>query len=335
MKYCLISSARWKELAFPDGMPDILPSGLYQWLSAFEDSQMVLPKTREDIEAFDIIHINMPRANIPYVDYYVKRKDSRTKIVVNIDYSVDLWQKAYEHWPIVLQEIDKADLIFHVEPYGAELLSEMLHRPVPTIPHPVNVKAIREKFLREKKPNPKPLIGVMGHRYDQNYLLPYFVFRDLDVQSFLFDHVEGESEKGIGFLYDATFGRIPHEEYLTVMSKCDIMIETATTYSYGRSVVEAAALDVPVVGGSNVSAMKILFPSLVVDNPRDVSGQKGMLVDVLNYKDPAEWLSDRIDFYSTVTCKNRLLKELGLEDSGVRQDRVVQPDIRQPLAQKA
>ncbi len=315
MRYCLVTSKRWKELFFPGGLKQTLPSGLWQWLGAFggTEKDLLIPRCEADMEEYDIVHVNVPRANIPYIRQIAECKPKHTKLVVNIDYSIEMWQNGYEHITVLLRELDKADLIFSVESTMADIISHYLKRPVPVIPHPTNIEQI-QGYVKERR-NKKPMIAVLGHRYDQNFTLPYFAFHDIDCVSILFGYTQIDA-KGIGFYYDLINKSLPIEKYFGLLASCDIAIETALTRSYGRSVVECAILGIPVVGGPSVEAMRIMFPDTceTFAEPRAIHDLIMTLMQDHEYCDyTVKRAQKKVGNYSHETCKNMMLEALGYE----------------------
>jgi len=146
-------------------------SGLTHWGKIFKGDYHI--PNYDEIENYDVIHINYTPSNIGKVKYIHKLINGRdTKIVLNIDHAVDLWAaNGFVEINQMIDEIKLADHLFSVETVMASTMTELLDREVHLIPHPTDVEMIRKNFYRKKTSGKGISITVFIHSYDKNWLL--------------------------------------------------------------------------------------------------------------------------------------------------------------------
>jgi len=92
---------------------DCLRTGLYSWIPVFDGNVKHFKETsKQEIRDADIIHINMSGQDIHLVGEVrdILGNDSKTKIVVNNDYTVELWQSSFDYPPTLRRELQYADM---------------------------------------------------------------------------------------------------------------------------------------------------------------------------------------------------------------------------------
>ena len=85
---------------------------------------------------------------------------------------------------------------------------------------------------------------------------------------------EKRSNVPIVCMFDEVVGRMKYFEYLKLLSRVMINIDITPDYTYGRGVVDAAALGVPTIGSRTIEAASRLFPSTTVIEGKDGSLHK-------------------------------------------------------------
>ena len=214
MKYCLISAHHFRSET-EKSEEELVISGLYQWGQAFKQYDegghyVYIPDLQGyQIEEFDLIHLNMTVNNQTILSE-IRDKigySSPSKLICNVDISPEMWQGAYGRLPLqLLREIDKADMLFSVEPMGADILSSCLSREVFVIPHPVPVERIREQYLRYDR---NGALAVIYHRYQGGeWLLPYLAARGLDLQKWLLGWIGNDEGEKPDLLYNEVVPRL-------------------------------------------------------------------------------------------------------------------------------
>ena len=309
IKYCLLAFDHTEAIDDNDHGNRQLPiSGLYNWANALRGKRS-FPRTPEEFEKFNLFHINITSKNLFLLPTFLKNKPSSAKLLLNVDFSVELWNQNFAYPDLFLEQINKADYIFAVEPLMAEILSNSLHRYIPCIPHPLDTEGLK-KYRTNDRINQ---IGVSLHRYDNNFLLPYFAVKDFapEYQSLLLGSTTS-SKQGFLHMYDFILENCKFEEMISKISSLYLMYETYTIHSYGRLSAECAVLGIPCVGTHAVYSIKKCFPDLTT-NINDIPKQKSLIKKLINdkefYSEVAMKAVKLSEYYSYKNCV-KLLREL-------------------------
>jgi len=307
IKYCLLAFDHNEEKDDNDHGGRQLPiSGLYNWANIFNGKRM-FPRTPEEFDQFNLFHINITSKNLFLLSTFLKKKPSSAKLLLNIDFSVELWNQNFAYPDILLEQIDKADYIFAVEPLMAEILSDALRRHVPCIPHPIDTEGLKT-FQTNSRLNQ---IGVSLHRYDNNFLLPYFAIKDFapEYQSLLLGSTTS-SKQNFLHMYDFILENCSFEKLINTINKLYIVYESYTIHSYGRLSAECAVLGIPCVGAECVSSIKKCFPDLATKT-NDIVKQKSIINYLIHdkefYSEVAIKALKLSEYYSYNNCKSLLM----------------------------
>jgi len=251
-------------------------SGLYLWKEAFKQNgksgEINTFWRREDLENYDIVHINYTPSNIslPTVVRNELGKDSDTKLVINVDLDVSHWSASWAyHINELMRELPLADKIFHVEPVGTKTLSHLLNTKIDTLPHPVDVTNLYDYI----QPVREEVIGSIFHRYTGETTTHYISQKNIPLRRYLFGYTPISKQPMVANagMYDQIFmqkGFTEHiEEFSTIKIGCDLY----SGYTFGRAVVEMAALGIPAVVSNTIAAANYLFPDTTV-SPFDTEG---------------------------------------------------------------
>ena len=310
IKYCLLCFDPYEEQEGNSfGDTDLPLSGLFNWARVFNGKRS-FPNCAEDYEQYNLIHINITTRNLFLLDQFLKLKPSYAKLLLNIDFSIDMWKNSLPLYPeLILSLIDKADYIFSVEPESANLLSLSLQRPVPCIPHPVATHLI-SKYRQSERLNQ---VGFSIHRYDDNVLIPAFLARLLhsySLQSIVLGAVHG-SKSNIQHLFSFFKESCVFEELIKTISSLFALYESYTIHSYGRLTAECACLGVPVVGGKYVYSIAKCFPDCALEKPNDFTNAHSLLVKLYHDTDFYTHVSQNAivlsEYFSFENCKNLML----------------------------
>ena len=307
IKYCLLTWDRFEKQHIDSfATQDMCVSGLYNWSKVFNGDRF-FPRTSEDFDKYNVIHLNVTSKNLPLIaKIYPKINHNKTKLVLNIDYAFELWNSNFQSQHYFLQEIDKADHIFAVEPCMAEILSEALHRNVPCIPHPSPIDQIKKYTTKER--DFKILCSI--HKYDMNYLFPWYCIRDLDpkwVSSCIGAYTA--LDKVLPY-YDNPQEYCKFDTLVEYIAKHYMCIESYTIHSYGRLSVECAALGVPCIGSKFVYSIQKCFPELCIENNSILSAKKliNLLIDdKAFYSEVAKKAIEESEYFSFDNCKKLML----------------------------
>jgi len=279
LNYCLIGDNVGQNVV--DASNDGLQlSGLYLWSQAFNlhgsSGRIDAIWRKEDLEDYDIIHVNYTPSNnqLPAVIKEELGTDSSTKLVVNVDLDIKYWG---QNWAYNLHnfktDLEAADVLFHVEPKGGELINQLFGLSVHTNPHPVDVRNLYDHMRSVKE----PVIGTIFHRYAPNTLLPYAAQKNIPLRRVLFGF-QPTGKHGIvanAGMFDQILKYQHFKEYAIELAKCAIGFDLYDGYSYGRATIEMAGLGVPAVVSNTVHASH-LFPMTSVD-PYDTKGAEKIL----------------------------------------------------------
>lgn len=310
LSYCLIGDpVAFESIKNSDGLT---LSGLWQWSLSFDNygsrGDVKLIRRKEELEEFDVIHINMTGGNLalPNMVRDELGDSSDTKLVINVDFDVMQWGANWQYPTILLKAIECCDMLFHVESTGSKTLSHVLNRDVHTLPHPVDVVGL-DKY---KKSDREPTIVTMWHRYVPDCVHPYFAQKDIPLYRVLL----GSREKIPTLsMYDFSYQPQPFVDGIDIMSRATFGCDLYPGRSYGRSVIEFAALAVPCVCSNTVEASCRCFPDLAID-PYDVSAAHRLfemliddqekLVDVYTHA------YESAGYYSQKNCYARFIEAL-------------------------
>jgi len=281
LKYLLIGDSRGQKFQNEPDSNDLKLAGLYQWSNTFRgfgaggDIQPYWRK--EDLEEFDIIHINYTPSNTQLPQWVREElgSSSSSKIVINVDLDAKQWGQNFAYNILSMRkDLECADVLFHVEPHGAELLEHLLGRKVHVNPHPVDVSRIYDFRTKDDQ----DMAGVMYHRYTADTLVPYLILKDIPIRRVLFGYTPAGKLPVVSNagMYDEIRMYENYQEHIINFSKSFIGIDLYSGYSYGRAPIEMAALAIPGVVSSTLGCANRLFPYTQVD-PFDVKGAKEII----------------------------------------------------------
>ncbi|MDD5614967.1 MAG: hypothetical protein PHH85_02060 [Candidatus Methanoperedens sp.] len=295
-------------------------SGLYQWANAFKrcgKGGTIEPFWRkEDLEDYDIVHINMTPSNLQHISVIRNElgESSSTKIICNIDLDVTHWSVNFSYYMTALvKELEKADVLFHVESTGANVLSHIVDRNVYVCPHPVDVSSIYDYIIKYRE----PMAGVIFHRYTGESMTPYIALRNIPLRRVLFGYTPIGKQAAVSNagMYDDI---LPYQDFksnISEMAKMFLGCDLYQGYSYGRAVVEFAALEVPIVASNTIGAARYLFPETAV-NPFDTKDAEDKFKRIISDPDFADSVirtaAERCSLYS---LENRYKAFCGMIES--------------------
>jgi hypothetical protein len=268
--------------------------GLFQWSVAFEKfgkgGVMSADIHKHSLENFDVVHVNYTPGNDSYIAAIRNAlgKKSDTKIIANVDFATGMWNRLDPY--VTKSMLEQADMVFHVESNGANrirrLLSEETKNKVFTIPHPVNTKEIQRAAKTERE----PVIACQYHRYMDSWQDYWWGLMEIrkqypDYKVILMNYTAPEGGRGrvpIVSMFDEVIGRQKYFEYIKMLSNVEINIDITSDYTYGRGVVDAAALGVPTIGSCTIEAMKTVFKDTMVYPGMDA----GVMQKFINLQEP-------------------------------------------------
>lgn len=287
-------------------------TGLYQWVNVFR-GDVKYPRDVVNYNDYDLIQVNMSTQDIHLVGDIrdVIGKDSKTKLVLNNDYTTEMWGNAFD-WPsTITREIRNADMLFGTEYFQASALSELSGRTVHVIPHPADVKRMKSLAPLKKK----NIISTIWRRYDNFYYIPHLVTRNHGLTTQLIGYDKNMDRKTFvaTTLYDTVLAATNVFQFMDQMRTSLIVYDPFTFHSYSRSTVDTAALGVAVVGSNRTQSMQICYPHTCVD-PYDVIRGRELIDKLIHDKDfydlVVKTALENVEFYNHVNSRHRYLKAL-------------------------
>ena len=291
---------------------ELARTGLYQWINVF-NGEVKYPRDVLDYSEYDIVHVNMSAQDIHLIGDIREElgKDSKTKLVVNNDYTTEMWQRSFNNPNVIGRELKAPDMIFGTEYHMATALSEMSGRKCFVIPHPADVKR-----LKAINPIPKKdVISVIWRRYDNHAYIPSFVARNhgLTTQLIGYDKKVDPKVWLTTSMYDYVFAGTNCFDFCDQMRESRVVYDPFTYHSYNRAIVECAALGVPVVGSNRTQSINVCYPYTKVD-PYDVKEARKLIGKLLNDDEFREkvikYALESAEFYNHANAKEKYLLAL-------------------------
>ena len=295
----------------------IIQSGLFCWVQAFRKSGGVgemFPSIRKDyLEQYDIVHINYTSGHPSYIEAVRNALgNSSTQIIANVDYAMSMWETIN---PFNMKhQLNMADMVFHVESSGAAALSRFLDRKVPTIPHPVDTRCLKGMRVDDKAKNVRATC--QWHRYGSTWSAYYYGLLGHDIERYLVSFVPPGPQKLVNLetLFDRVLLSMEYVPYIShVLSTATINLDLAPDNTYGRGIVDAAALGIPTVGSNTIEASRIIWPELSVkphDHEATYKLVDRLLHDTEFYSDMSSRGIDLCDLYSCESSYKRMMEAL-------------------------
>lgn len=300
---------------------ELARTGLYQWINVF-NGKVSYPRDIVDYNDYDIVQVNMSTQDVHLVNDIKEslNEDSKTRIVVNNDYTTEIWGSAFGNPNTLAREIKEADMVFGTEYYQVTALSELADRKVYVIPHPSDVKRLKSLPEMPKK----DIISTIWRRYDKHSYIPSLVVRNhgLTTQLIGFDKTQDPKTWQTTTLYDYVLSGTNYFDFCDQLRESEIVYDPFTFHSYNRAIVDCAALGVVVVGSNRTQAINVCYPFTKVD-PYDVTSARkliGRLLSDENFrKKVVDHAQEVVEIYNHINSKEKYL--MALEES-IREERV-------------
>jgi hypothetical protein len=291
---------------------ELARTGLYQWINIF-DGEIKYPRDVVNYNDYDIVHINMSGQDLHLVgDVRAKIGDnSKTKLIVNNDYTTEMWQNAFDFPTTVEREISYADMVFGTEYYQVTALSELTGRRCYVIPHSCDIK--RLKTLPEVKK--KNIISTVWRRYDNFYMIPSLAVRNQGMTTRLIGYDKNVDKKSFiaTTLFDYVTAGTNYFEYTEQMRESKIVYNPFTFHSFDRGTIDCAAMGVAVVGSNRTQSMGVCYPHTICD-PYDVTKARELIkklnTDSEFYDLVVKTALEKCEFYNHENSKERFLMSL-------------------------
>jgi len=279
IKFCMTTNYIHQQLI--DG-EECLRTGLYSWLPVFDGGvRQWQDMDPAEYEKYDIIHVNLSGQDI-HIPGDLKKKlgdSSKTKVVANNDYTVELWQSSYDYLTTVGRELQYPDMLFGTEPNQVGAMELLTERNVHLITHPCFVKRLKTLTPAQKK----DIISVMWHRYDNYAVVPSLAVKDLGPKTRLIGYDPNSDKKR--YLTSCHYNYVtPGTNYMDFceqLMESKIIVDPFTLTSQSRTGWDCAALGVPMVGSDRNYSVQKCFPQTMC-SPHDIKKMRELVKKLLN-----------------------------------------------------
>jgi len=245
------------------------------------------------LDQYDIIFVGISRPELQGNLMSLIREElgvnSKTKVVANVDYAVEMWPMAFNATHL-RHELDKADYIFAAEKSMVSHLKALMNnRTIHYFSHPTDLRTLK-KLGQPIEGRQNRNLAII-HRYDNNWMDMYIATKDLkgiETYAVLLD--PGIQVECLPY-FQFTVNGLPYPQFMEMLSHSRICMDSYhKMHSYGRMPVECACLRVPIVSTDWVTSATEIWPEITVP-AGDIFAQREMAQRLID--DPA--------FYKTVT----------------------------------
>jgi len=289
---------------------ELTRTGLYQWINVFR-GKVMYPRDVVDYNDYDIVQVNLSKQDIHLIGDIRKKITGKTQLIVNNDYTTEIWGKTFEFPTQIERELQHADMLFGTEYYQTTALTELSQRKCYVIPHPADVRRIKAST----KPRKKPIISTIWRRYDTNTLIPSLMVRNQGMTTQLIGYDKQFDPKlyHTTTLFDYVYAGTNYMDFCNQLAESTIVLDPFTYHSYSRATVDTAALGVAVVGSNRTQSMQMCYPHTCVD-PWDVTKARELIKRLTDddafYKQVVDTALERSEWYNHTNSRERYLVAL-------------------------
>lgn len=307
LKYVLIGDE--SAVSSTKNQKDCLLTGLWGWSRAISrygnTGDVRLLRRKEDLEQYDIVHINLTSGNWALLDVISDTlKESSTVLMANIDFTVANWDN-FPYFAMIKKMFSHVDIPFHTEPVGASALSNVLDRRIFCMPHPCDIECLDH----HKKLDRKNYITSIHHRYHSMINCLWMAQINVPMHRVLLGYVKGNVPALP--MFDYVFPYLPFMEAIDIMSRGRFGLDMFPFPVTGRAVIDFAALAVPCVCSNQIYSCRKLFPDLCIE-PFDVKQANTLILDLLDDDEKYESVFKNayynVSFYGYKECYERLIR---------------------------
>jgi len=300
---------------------DVYVPGLINWPRVFQGGIVKFEElSKREVEEADILHVNLTGKDklVPLSIRECLGDSSSTKLVVNLDYSIEYFQAAFPDPVMFFKALASADLIFATEPYQQRALQYIVDhhfekprcKKVPLIPHPCPVSQLNKMKIENSRMD---IIAVHMHRYCKQVYISAMLSQTLpNTMSCLVGYLPDKAPYPAGG-FDMVLEDRPWKKYIQFLRHCKYGLLYTNIHSLGRFVMECACLGIPCVSTNTVYATRICFPELTF-SPLELEDMRKALerlvTDIEFYERVKDKGCKRVEFFNYKISKERFLKEL-------------------------
>jgi len=311
IKYLLLTNYIHTQLL----QEELTRTGLYQWLNVF-DGDVKYPRDVINYNDYDIVQINLSAQDVSLIGDVreVIEKNSKTKLIVNNDYTTEIWSKAFKFPTPIGRALRMADMIYGTEYFQATAVSELAERKCYVVPHPADIRRLKSL---SRTPT-KSIISTIWRRYDNHAYIPSLAVRNhgLTTQLIGYDKKLDPNFHVTTTLFDYVLAGTNYFDFCDQLRESRIVYDPFTYHSYSRTTVDTAALGIPVITSNRTQSGVLCYPHTVID-PYDVTAARQLIKrlqeDKEFYKLVVDTALERSEFYNHSNSKERYL--VALEDA--------------------
>ncbi len=293
---------------------ECLRTGLYSWLPVFDGEVRRYPEVDpSEYQNYDIIQVNMSGQDM-FILGEVRKVlgwNSKTKLVANNDYTVELWQGSFEYLPAYAQAIANADMVFGTEPNQVETMQVLTKRKVHLITHPCFVK--RLKTMSTKKP--QKYLSVVSHRYDNYNSVPSLSIKGLGHPTRLigYDRNSDKLQYSTMIYYEDIKDATNYMDFCDQLLESKVVVDPFTLTSQNRTGWDCAAMGIPMVGSDRTYSVQQCFP-FTSCSPFDIGTMRKMVKRLLEdeefRKKVIDYAKEKVEMVSYESSKAKYLAAL-------------------------
>lgn len=347
--YCLVceDGSFFPELVVDD-IHKLNRAGSYQWYKAFRnanwraDVRHINDMATDDLSKYSLLHINLAGTNLDLIRHIKEIiKGSNTKLMVNLDYSLECFEAAFNNPWLFAKSLMMADVIFVQEPSQRAFLTMLLRDTVvpgmgnkfygkrdfqvPLVPHPCQTGEMKKLFVPYEER--QDALIFCYHRYNGGQLwVPAWVVQDLKLPTgeqiplyatnLVVETQALDRSAAPMLLWDysqsaQTIGN--WDKWVYLLSHSTLGFSYYTLHSFDRFICEAASLGVPVVCTNYSYSGTQLFPNICHD-VLDLAGMRGsfdkLVSDEEFYQNTAKFAFEKVEEFNWVNSIKRLFQAM-------------------------
>lgn len=283
----------------------MLIGGFYNWHRVLS-GEFELHATRSGkLKDYDILFLGMSKPELEGMLISEIREeigyDSQTLIVACVDYAIEIWGNTFNMKSLGM-ELKEADIIFTGEPKMQNQLIALTGKKVNLLEHPTNTSILKQ--MGQPYETRQNAVLCLIHRYNNDWVPSWLVVKDFkDIQNYAV-FLDGHPNNLVTKMPFFQFVRpgVDYDPWIQFLKQSKIVVDSYhNMHTYGRGIVDAACLKVPVIGTNMVHAQTQLFPQLTTE-PNDVLKQRELLRQLIAdkdfYKEVTEYAYKAVETYS-------------------------------------
>lgn len=307
-------------------------NGVEAWAHALRGEYIGAPFPHPDeLAKFELVIANTVHRLVPEYEQFIKIKVKAQKWVALIEGDGMDYTRLV---PRLSSFLDRCDLVININPYSTPLIRALTKTPVEEFGIPYPVEAMRAKRIPPSEREREILI-CPSHAREPSILAAEAAAKDSSAKLRLYVPKVSRkwSNRGLflkaasldrDILAKAMQKRLPDAvvelekelpEFWADAARCAVWMNLDPRYTWGRYVLDAAALGVPIVTTRSTGHGPELFPETTVEKVFEVEKAAQIAKRLLSDPDFARKVSAyadaKLDAFSYENAKSRLLTRLG------------------------